>query len=646
MKRRKAHPIISTSWIQKRSRFAIAVSCLFPLAFLQADDYATEPEESIPQPSVYPNNLKNREFEKEAPQNFCSERASIADRQGASESENYETNLTQSKTDSSSCLGIEICRLNEAEKCNVTSPCLRGIIILGSLKKVSKHPDNITGVEVRGLKIPGEEGSLESVLIPLLDKTLTEHLISRIKRQISLYYHRYHRPVNTILVPEQDVTDGVVQLVVIESAVDQMTATGAHYFSNEKILSEVNLQTGDSIDTDNLMTDIAWLNQNPFRQTNVAFSPGSKPYTTDVQLITRDRRPYRVYLGGDNTGNEFTGYTRLFTGFNWGNVFNLDHLLSFQWTTSDDIKRFNSYTASYSAPLSWRHVLNVFGGYSKVKPDMNFHFKSKGWSAQGSLRYKIFLGKTYGPLLQDINAGYDFKWTNNNLEFVDETSEAVISTKVAQISQFLISYHLGYAAGRHALNFVLDYVFSPFQGWFRHHNKQAFNILQPGSYPIYMYVRGGIDELYTFSKYEWGIFFRARGQYSNKILLPSEQFGLGGYDTVRGYPERVVNYDDAACVNFELRAPPIRVFKRKKKDDALVFLAFIDYGWGTPHKVEHPRFRHIDPPSETLIGFGPGLRYFFNPYFSARADCGFPLTSLLNRPVMDPWFHFSLFASY
>jgi len=92
MKRRKAHPIISTSWIQKRSRFAIAVSCLFPLAFLQADDYATEPEESIPQPSVYPNNLKNREFEKEGPQNFCSERASIANRQGASENKNYESN--------------------------------------------------------------------------------------------------------------------------------------------------------------------------------------------------------------------------------------------------------------------------------------------------------------------------------------------------------------------------------------------------------------------------------------------------------------------------------------------------------------------------------------------------------------------------
>jgi SAM-dependent methyltransferase len=55
---------------------------------------------------VYTNNLKNREFDKEAPQIFCSERVTIAERQGASENEKCEAKTTQSKTDSSSCLCI------------------------------------------------------------------------------------------------------------------------------------------------------------------------------------------------------------------------------------------------------------------------------------------------------------------------------------------------------------------------------------------------------------------------------------------------------------------------------------------------------------------------------------------------------------
>jgi TrmH family RNA methyltransferase len=54
---------------------------------------------------VYPNNLKNWEFGKEAPQNFYSEQATLAKRQGASENEDSEVKPTQPKTNFSSCLG-------------------------------------------------------------------------------------------------------------------------------------------------------------------------------------------------------------------------------------------------------------------------------------------------------------------------------------------------------------------------------------------------------------------------------------------------------------------------------------------------------------------------------------------------------------
>ena len=56
---------------------------------------------------VYRNNLKNREFGKEGPQNFHSERATIALQQGASENGNSEANPTSPKTDSSCCFGIK-----------------------------------------------------------------------------------------------------------------------------------------------------------------------------------------------------------------------------------------------------------------------------------------------------------------------------------------------------------------------------------------------------------------------------------------------------------------------------------------------------------------------------------------------------------
>lgn len=57
---------------------------------------------------LYRNNLKNREFSKEGPQNLHSERATIAGLQGVSENLNFEENPMQLKTDSSECIDITL----------------------------------------------------------------------------------------------------------------------------------------------------------------------------------------------------------------------------------------------------------------------------------------------------------------------------------------------------------------------------------------------------------------------------------------------------------------------------------------------------------------------------------------------------------
>ncbi len=54
---------------------------------------------------LYRDNLKNREFGKEAAENFGLERATIAGKQGASEGQNFHAKLTTPKTDFSSCFG-------------------------------------------------------------------------------------------------------------------------------------------------------------------------------------------------------------------------------------------------------------------------------------------------------------------------------------------------------------------------------------------------------------------------------------------------------------------------------------------------------------------------------------------------------------
>jgi hemolysin activation/secretion protein len=525
---------------------------------------------------------------------------------------------------------------------------MKGLLLLGNLDEVLVNPD-IEGIVFKDLEVPGDQIALVEKLKPyIVGEPLTQSKISELRRAITTFYQENDRPVVSVIVPEQDVTDGVLQIGVIEAKIGKITATGGKYFKPARMKDKFHLQEGGIINTDELLSDVAWANQNPFRQTNIIFQPGTASGTTDIEIITNDRSPVRVYIGGDNTGNHFTGRNRWYAGFNWGDVFGLDQTLSFQYTTSSDFTKFQAYTANYSIPLPWHNTLTFFGGYTRVHPDMpkntTTHVGSHGWSGQASVRYIIPFGKTYGNFLQNFQAGYDYKVTNNTIEF----SGNDVETKNARIDQFLASYYLGWTPNTHKVNADIDVYFSP-GNWFGDRNKTAFNKLERGAKTSYVYTRIGLGDEFTFSKYNFGLYTLGRLQVSSSTLLPSEQYCLGGYDTVRGYEQRAVNYDNAFNFNFELRAPSfslVHLFGGKYKTDTLTFLAFIDYGIGWAHdKKGVDSLHHLDPQSHNLLGIGPGFRYRIGPWFYARLDYGVPIINVNGKghtPVLD----FGLLASY
>ncbi len=130
-----------------------------------------------------------------------------------------------------------------------------------------------------------------------------------------------------------------------------------------------------------------------------------------------------------------------------------------------------------------------------------------------------------------------------------------------------------------------------------------------------------------------------RFQGSTTPLLPSEEFGLGGYNTVRGYVERAFISDQGVCVNVEFRSAPISLFS--KTPNALVFLGFVDYGWGyILDSAQGQRFY------QNLLGIGPGVRYNINKYLSARADYGFQILDCQFAPRRLGKFHLGAVVSF
>ena len=67
--------------------------------------------------------------------------------------------------------------------------------------------------------------------------------------------------------------------------------------------------------------------------------------------------------------------------------------------------------------------------------------------------------------------------------------------------------------------------------------------------------RYGLDASYLLGT--WTATARLRGQHTGSLLIPGEQFGLGGVTSVRGLREREMTGDTGYTMTLELNGPPM-----------------------------------------------------------------------------------------
>lgn len=516
---------------------------------------------------------------------------------------------------------------------------LKGILLLGKETSV-KTSGSIQGIEWTDLAIPGRPYDLWKELSVFLNQPVTAQTIKEIKEAISAHYLRESHPFVAIRVPEQEVTSGTLRLIVRESKIGTISVEGNCHFPAENIKSYYKIQPGEPINQNHLLQATSFLNRNPFRRIDLVFAPGKEEGTTDIILLTKDRRPLRVYAGTDNLGVQPVGPNQWYAGFNAGNLFRLGHLFSYQYTTSYNIHLFQAHTAEYTAFLPWGHLLDVYGGYSEVHPPVPPPFKrNDGWSMQASLRYLIPL-RIYHYLEHEISTGFDFKRTNNTFEFTEAFSTFGKNTNLTQLT---LGYGGNYEQNMYRFDFKGSLFWSPGR-LLSDQTNDDYSSLRPGAVNHWVYFRGYFIYLQRLPQ-SFSFSLRLQGQGSSEPLLPSEQLGLGGYETIRGYEEREINVDNGLVLNLEARSPGLPIAKWIKPTcsipDALQFLVFLDSGWGVNIDTI-PGTRKVN----YLMGVGPGARYTLEPYLTARLDWGIRLHNQASFPGNWSRLHFNVTASY
>lgn len=491
-------------------------------------------------------------------------------------------------------------------------------------------PDEVKASGVSGVQ--GVQANTDDVLAsPEFDKLASKYIgqpvtltsLKELNRDVVAFYAEHDFPVVDVVIPAQDITGGDVQLVVIKGHVGKVTAEGNKHFSDKLLTSMIREHPGDVVRQSKMASDIAWLNHNPFRHVDLVYARGEQPGDTDIILQTKDRFPLRVYGGYEDSGNKFTGDNRWNVGFNWGNVFGLDHQLNYQYTFNNNSKYFAAHSGTYVVPLPWWHnTFSVFGSYAEtsVKPGTLpggiSSLNLRGKSYQLSPRYTVPL-PNFGNYSHEFSLGYDFKRSNNNLEF---GGQAILSSE-ADVSQMVFTYSSELADKWGRTTFVANTFWSP--GGMTHLNKDSdFEAFRDGASADYLYARFEAQRVQQLP-YDFTLFGKITAQMSNENLLGSEQLGAGGYATVRGYEERAANADGGLIFNLEARTPAISLLKYLGKDDLqdqFQFLLFYDYA----HLSNH-RPTLTEKKTYNLASFGPGMRYTIPPYLTVRFDYGFQL---------------------
>lgn len=501
---------------------------------------------------------------------------------------------------------------------------------------ITKEHENLECENTKGVFVPDHFTKKEK-LISLLHPYLEEKEL--VLRDLYAIRDIVQKNVNDthVSIPSQNIAESqVLFLKIDEYMLGNVCVRGTKYFNERKLVNSLSLKPDEPISMKSLSRDLQWVNRNPFRQVDAVFLPTDQKEILDLELLTEDRFPLRAFSGVDNTGIPESGRTHWYFGFNWGNVFGLGHLFTYQFTMGYDIGKFWANTLQYTAPLSWKHTLMIYGGFSRIAADLDESgMKTRGYSGQASLRYEIPFRTSF---LQELIWGFDYKRTNTNLRQFGE----LFFDKSVNLTQLMLGYNLGYENLYLELSSTWEIFYSPGK-WLSDQSDERYRELRMGARNDYVYGRAHLRIEYFMSRFfSWNFLFR--GQLSSANLLSSEQFGLGGFSTVRGYNEREVNVDNAFLATGEFKTKPIGLLNLLSSniDDQLILLAFVDYAYGRNHELFLG-----EKKNNNLLGVGPGCRYFIIPNLTARIDLGYKIFEPEENEDSGRWrFYFGITGSY
>jgi hemolysin activation/secretion protein len=467
--------------------------------------------------------------------------------------------------------------------------------------------------------------------------------IQQVMEKLEKAYRDLGYTMVTIILPEQELTGGVVRLQAIESRVTAITVDGNTHFSRENILTSLpTLQVGARPHVNAISENLRAANENPARKMTLQFKAQDNPEELHAALQVTDQKPWKLNLSGDNSGSDATGLYRLGLGFQYFNLFDRDHVAALQYTTSPDhFSAVKIVSGSYRLPFyRLGDTLDLFGAYSDVDSGTSqisgTDIKISGKGIVSGFRYNINLPR-FGEYEQKLVGGMDYRFYDN--------SAVVLATELAAdvvAHPLSLTYGGAWTTEPLTVDGSLGLLYNI--PWGSKGIQSDYRAARSGAAADYFLLRYGLNGTYRPGA-DWLVRITTSGQYTSDRLIPGEQFGYGGSAFLRGYKEREESWDAGFSGSFEIYSPDIALLL-KIPNTQFRLLGFFDGGTGYAVRPQPWDLDKSIGDSNALKSIGAGFRLGMGDIFSFTLDWGFALDDSSETKRGDNAVHFKGQVSY
>jgi len=498
----------------------------------------------------------------------------------------------------------------------------------------------VTRFEITGNTVFSQE-ELDRVLAPFLNRPLSFTELFQARSAVTQLYINRGYITSGALIPPQTLRNGVVTIQVVEGGLEAINVNGTRRLNQNYVRSRIATRTFTPLNQNRLLEALQLLQLNPLIENiSAELSAGSRPGTSILEVRVREAKTFGSQLAIDNARSPSVGSFRRRAQISEANLLGLGDGISVAYSNTNGS---NSLDASYSLPLNPRDGTLSFDygitGSNIIEPpfdtldiDANSRYYELTWRQplRQTPTQEFAVGLTAsrretdisssvleeaGTPLSVLSPGADDNGRTklSSLRFFQEWTQRGRRQALAARSQFSI--------GLGVLNATIndsapDSRFFSWRG-----QAQLVRLLAPETLLV---VRGEV-------------------QLADRTLLPIEQFGIGGQESIRGYRQDILLADNGVFASAEIRLP---IYRSPQRRSVIQVAPFVDVGavWNTSGaRVSESN----TSDANTLVSVGLGLRWELGNQLTARLDWGIPLVDISagGRTWQESGVYFSIISN-